>query len=62
MTYKQWLFYMLQVTNEADIAVAEALRHMLGVFKFIFFRISFRGSGFFSETVTVSEFPSLRIP
>ena len=36
MTFKEWLFHMLQVTNEADIAVAKALRHMLGVFKFFF--------------------------
>ena len=37
MTFKQWLLHMLQVTNEADIAVAKALRHMLGVFKCYFF-------------------------
>ena len=43
MTFKQWLLHMLQVTNEADIAVAKALRHMLGVFKCFFFLISCRG-------------------
>ena len=62
MTFKQWLFHMLQVTNEADVAVAKALRHMLGVFKYFFFKFLVGGSGYFSETVTVSEFSSLRNP
>ena len=63
MTFKQWLLHMLQVTNEADIAVAKALRHMLGVFKFVFFfKFLVGGSGYFSETVTVSEFSSSRNP
>ena len=59
MTFKEWLFHMLQVTNEADIAVAKALRHMLGVFNF-FFKFLVGGSGYFSETVTISEFSPLR--
>ena len=62
MTFKEWLFHMLQVTNEADIAVAKALRHMLGVFKFFFFKFLVGGSGYFSETVTVSEFSPSRNP
>ena len=40
---------MLQVTNEADIAVAKALRHMLWVFNF-FFKFLVGGSGYFSES------------
>ena len=62
MTFKQWLLHMLQVTNEADIAVAKALRHMLGVFKCFFFKFLVGGSGYFSETVIVSEFSSSRNP
>ena len=31
MSYKDWLKFMLQPTNEADVAVAKGLRYMLGV-------------------------------
>ena len=31
MSYKEWLKFMLQPTNEADVAVAKGLRYMLGV-------------------------------
>ena len=48
---------MLQVTNEADIAVEKALRHMLGVFKFIFFLEFLYGDpGFFSEQLLFRNF------
>ena len=56
MTYKNWLYHMLQVTNEADIAVAKALRQMLGVCKNYFSGIlrqirlkKFRNGGCFGK-------------
>ena len=33
MTYKAWLFHMINVRSDADIAVAKALRYMLQVTK-----------------------------
>ena len=44
MTFKEWLFHMLQVTNEVDIAVAKALRHL----KFFFLNF-FQGIQIFSR-------------
>ena len=38
MSYKDWLKFMLQPTNEADVAVAKGLRYMLGVGNLIYFQ------------------------
>ena len=45
MSYKEWLKFMLQPTNEADVAVAKGLRYMLGV-----------GTLFIFQNSTVSDF------
>ena len=38
MSYKDWLKFMLQPTNEADVAVTKGLRYMLGVGTLFFFQ------------------------